>query len=152
MATEKKPSELKVTDKRIFTPDGELKEEFANEIRSAAAAAPPQQPPPSEKPVEAQPQQPPAEEKPAREKGVNPGTPFASFVESLVVQAYMSLGMLRSPYGDVPVDPAAARQMIDILSMLREKTEGNLSEDEGEFLDTHLGELKLAWVRQSKSI
>lgn len=149
MATDRKPNELKVTDKRIFTPDGELKEEFATEIRAAAEAAP-RETAPAAPPEEPTPEPPP--EKSAREKGTNPGTPFSNFIESLVVQAYMSLGMIRNPYGDVPLDPAAARQMIDIMTMLREKTEGNLTEEEMDFLDTHLGELKLAWVRQSKSI
>lgn len=147
MASEKKPGELKVTDKRIFTPDGDIREEFQTEIRPSDQPRAAATPPPPETPVKEAPK-----EKSPREKGMNPGTQFSSFVESLVVQAYMSLGMIRNPYGDVPVDPAAARQMIDILTMIQEKTKGNLTEDEADFLETHLGELKLAWVRQSKSI
>ena len=83
----------------------------------------------------------------------NPGTAFTDFVEPLIAQAYMSLGMLRNPYQQKPqIDTAAARQMIEILTMLKEKTEGNLTADEDDFLATHLGDLKLAFVQRTKSI
>ena len=50
------------------------------------------------------------------------------------------------------IDPSAARQMIEILTMLHEKTAGNLTPDEEDFLTTHLGELKLAFVQRTKSL
>jgi uncharacterized protein DUF1844 len=164
LPTDKKaPKELKVTDKRIFTADGEIKDEFKNEIHAAdvsEAAAPAPEPP---KPAESAPQQterraelPNAEERPERtaeERGTNPGTPFAHFLESLIMQAYMSLGMLRNPYApQAKPEPAAARQMIDILTMLKEKTAGNLTIEEEDFLESHLGELKLAYVQRTKNI
>jgi hypothetical protein len=69
------------------------------------------------------------------------------------MQAYMSLGMLRNPYApQAKPEPAAARQMIDILTMLKEKTAGNLTPDEDDFLESHLGELKLAYVQRTKTI
>ena len=87
------------------------------------------------------------------EKAASPGTPFATFIEGLIMQAYMSLGMLRNPYQpQAKLDPGAARQMIEILTLLREKTQGNLTADEEDFLETHLGELKLAFVQRTKSI
>ena len=87
------------------------------------------------------------------DKAQNPGTPFADFVEPLIAQAYMSLGMLRNPYDPKPkIDAAAARQMIEMLTMLKEKTNGNLTADEDDFLSTHLGELKLAFVQRTKSL
>src|SRR6059058_3169097 len=87
------------------------------------------------------------------EKAENPGTPFADFVQQLIAQAYMFLGMLRSPNAPKPiVDVAAAREMIEILTMLKEKTAGNLTADEDDFLATHLGELKLAFVQRTKTI
>jgi hypothetical protein len=65
----------------------------------------------------------------------------------------MSLGMLRNPYQPKPtIDVGAARQMIEIMTMLKEKTAGNLTPDEQDFLDTHLGELKLAYVQRTKSL
>jgi hypothetical protein len=156
MPEEKK--ELKVTDKRIFTADGEIREEFRSEIRPSAPVA--AAPPPKQ---EAKPEPPKAEAKQQREadahgksvhdRATSPETPFANFIEPLIAQAYMSLGMLRNPYQpQTKVDPAAARQMIDILTLLQEKTAGNLTPEEEDFLTTHLGELKLAYVQRTKSI
>jgi len=161
MTTNDKPKELKVTDKRIFTPEGDLREEFRNEIKPAAdpmAAKPPAAEKPPEKPADkkADKKEPPREERRNRsvaDKAQNPGTAFTEFVEPLIAQAYMSLGMLRNPYQPKPqIDTAAARQMIEILTMLKEKTEGNLTADEDDFLTTHLGELKLAFVQRTKSL
>lgn len=159
------PKELKVTDKRIFTPEGEIRDEFKKEIHPSeqppAAAAPP--PPASEPRAEApQPDRRQRNEPPPpggerrrtmEEKAESPGTPFANFIEGLIMQAYMSLGMLRNPYQpQSKLDPGAARQMIEILTLLRDKTQGNLTADEEDFLETHLGELKLAYVQRTKSI
>jgi hypothetical protein len=140
---------IKVTDKRIFDSDGEIKEEFRTSVTPVEATA--QAPKPAETPRS----EPPAEDKKKknlRDRAANPGTLFTNFVETLVVNAYMSLGMLRGPGAPPTVDAAAARQMIDILTMLAEKTQGNLTEDESDFLDAHLGELKLHFVRATKSV
>ena len=160
MANDKK--ELKVTDKRIFTAEGEIKEEFRNDIHPsdpAVATAPPPQPPPTEEAkseAKAAPKAKPAEPKErssVSDRAGSPETPFANFVEPLIAQAYMSLGMLRNPYQpQAKIDPGAARQMIDILNLLQEKTAGNLTPEEEDFLTTHLGELKLAYVQRTKSI
>jgi hypothetical protein len=65
----------------------------------------------------------------------------------------MSLGMLRNPYQSEPtVDAPAARQIIEIIAMLQQKTRGNLTPEEESFLTTHLGELKLAFVQITKTI
>jgi len=161
------PKELKVTDKRIFTAEGEIREEFKQEIKpaepTAHAAAP--APEPQAAPREEKAAPPPrAEERRPREepqnstrtiadKAMNPGSPFTNFVEPLIAQAYMSLGMLRNPYQpQAKIDVGAARQMIEILTLLKDKTKGNLTPDEEDFLDTHLGELKLAFVQRTKSI
>lgn len=154
------PKELKVTDKRIFTPEGEIRDEFKREINPAepqAAKAP--EPPPAAKPEP--PQERRQEQRPVAEdrrrtmadKASNPNTPFSNFIEPLIAQAYMSLGMLRNPYQpQAKIDVAAARQMIEILTLLKDKTQGNLDPDEDDFLDTHLGELKLAFVQRTKTI
>jgi hypothetical protein len=169
------PKELKVTDKRIFTPEGDIREEFKTEIHaadpqqtaSAAEAAPPQPPPPQPQPPKREPapappsdsaKQPPrsAQEERRRtmaDKATNPNTPFTDFIEPLIAQGYMSLGLLRNPYQpQAKIDVAAARQMIEILTLLQEKTRNNLTAEEDDFLQTHLGELKLAFVQRTKSI
>jgi hypothetical protein len=161
------PKELKVTDKRIFTPEGEIRDEFKKEIQPSAEPAAAAPPPPAPEP-EAKPEPPPQRDRRQRtepppggeerrrtmaDKAVNPATPFTNFIEPLIAQAYMSLGMLRNPYQpQSKLDPGAARQMIEILTLLREKTQGNLTADEEDFLETHLGELKLAYVQRTKSI
>jgi hypothetical protein len=173
------PKELKVTDKRIFTPEGDIREEFRQEIKPAepGAATPPPAPkeaPPEEKRLEdkrtddKRPEDQPTDERRQRnepppggedrrrtmaDKATNPGSPFTNFIEPLIAQGYMSLGMLRNPYQpQSKIDTGAARQMIEILTLLRDKTQGNLTPDEEDFLETHLGELKLAFVQRTKSI
>jgi hypothetical protein len=157
------PKELKVTDKRIFTSDGDIREEFKQDInpaepQTARAAAPQPAEPPSPNPETGERRQ---ENKPVTEerrrtladKAANPNSPFTNFIEPLIAQAYMSLGMLRNPYQpQAKIDTAAARQMIEILTLLKDKTKGNLDPDENDFLDTHLGELKLAFVQRTKTI
>ncbi|HEX9406052.1 MAG TPA: DUF1844 domain-containing protein [Thermoanaerobaculia bacterium] len=168
MAKEKSPQkeQIKVTDKRIFTPEGEIREEFRKDINPVEPSiAKPATPPPAPEKSTAKPQQeerrarvegpPPAGERrrTLADKAQNPGTAFSDFVEPLIAQAYMSLGMLRNPYQPKPaVDAGAARQMIEILTMLQEKTAGNLTPEEEDFLTTHLGELKLAFVQRTKSL
>jgi hypothetical protein len=154
--------QIKVTDKRLFTADGEVREEFRQEIKPAdpttkpverPAAKPEKIPPPAPpKPVEGSPT---GQERrrTLADKAANPGTPFSNFIEPLIAQAYMSLGMLRNPYQpQTKIDTAAARQMIEIITLLEEKTRGNLTPEEDDFVSTHLGELKLAFVQRTKTI
>jgi hypothetical protein len=166
---QRQKEQIKVTDKRIFTAEGEIREEFRDEI---SPIEPELTPTPAPAPEPAPPQ--PAAAAPAEERRVadegpppgqserrrtiqdkaqNPGTPFTDFIEPLIAQAYMSLGLLRNPYSPKPaLDPAAARQMIEIMTMLKEKTAGNLTLEEKDFLETHLGELKLAFVQRTKTL
>jgi hypothetical protein len=160
--------QIKVTDKRIFTPEGDIREEFRADIKPSdptirkaepPPAAAPEKPaarttnPPEERRTRTEGPPPSGERRTLADKAQNPGTEFTDFVEPLIAQAYMSLGMLRNPYQPKPtVDAAAARQMIEILTMLKEKTAGNLTPDEQDFLTTHLGELKLAFVQRTKSL
>lgn len=148
------PRELKVTDKRIFTAEGEIREEFRDEVHPAAAPAPaPAQPQTQPEAATAQPQREERRSKTMADKAANPGTPFSNFIESLVMQSYMFLGMLRDPRQPKPMfDAAAARETIEIIALLKEKTAGNLSPEESDFLETHLGEVKLAYVQRTKSI
>lgn len=57
------------------------------------------------------------------------------------------LGKLKNPMtGQIERDLAAAQNSIDILDMLKEKTRGNLSENEGRMLTSVIQELKLNYV------
>jgi hypothetical protein len=160
--------QIKVTDKRIFTPDGQIREEFRNDIKPVEPNFTKAAETPAEPAAKGTPQQPPAHDqrhtdqgpppggdrrRTIADKGQNPGTAFTDFIEPLIAQAYMSLGMLKNPYSQKPtIDPGAARQMIEILTMLKDKTAGNLLPDEEDFLSAHLGELKLAFVQRTKTI
>ena len=155
--TQQQKEHLKVTDKRIFTADGEIREEFRDQITPSDPSAARPMESPQEQKSEPKPSQRPDPAADRRrsvaEKAASPGTPFANFIEPLIAQAYMSLGMLPNPYApQTKPDVAAAKQMIDILTLLHEKTAGNLTPDEDDFLSTHIGELKLAYVKRTKSI
>ncbi len=169
MPKEKQPQkeQIKVTDKRIFTADGDIREEFRGEIKPADLnAKPPEKPAPRPESKPAQQtnaappppagdrrQTPNERRRTMADRAANPGTPFTNFVEPLIAQAYMSLGMLPNPYQpQTKTDVGAARQMIDILTLLQEKTRGNLTPDEDDFLNTYLGELKLAFVKITKNL
>src|SRR5262245_47861962 len=94
-----------VNDRRHFTADGSPRVE--------------QDEKPDEKP---EPAEPPASA-PAPEEGVD----FASFLLSLAGQASQLLGLSPEPGADQKADLAGARQIISILEMLRDKTEGRRS-------------------------
>lgn len=75
---------------------------------------------------------------------------FASFVMSLATQAFMQLGEVPAPEGiPVPVDRAAAKQTIDIISLLKKKTEGNLDPNETHLIDEILHTLRIAFVKKT---
>lgn len=157
MSKQNKPASqqpLKVTDRRIFTAEGDVKEEFRNDVQSVEQ---PESAPGEPTTPEPQPMTPDTAEQPegktSRDRGENPGTPFTLFLESLIVNAYMSMGLLRNPYApEMPVDLQAAKQMIDLIVMLEDKTRGNLTEEETDFVTAHLGELKLKYLQRSKAL
>lgn len=73
---------------------------------------------------------------------------FAAFVISLATSAQISLGAIPHPETNQPaVNFPAAKQMIDIIAMLKEKTKGNLSKDEAGLLDQVLFNLRMHYVR-----
>jgi hypothetical protein len=77
---------------------------------------------------------------------------FEGLVNSLSVQAMMQLGVLREEGAPMRPDIIGARQTIDILSMLQEKTKGNLSEREAATLQNALFELRMAFVEITKAV
>lgn len=86
-----------------------------------------------------------------------PQLPPASFdflVGSLRLQAEVAMGVIKMSEEDQP-DLDMARHFIDLLSMLEEKTTGNLSIEEHRFLENSLTELRFRFVQaageQSKS-
>ena len=74
---------------------------------------------------------------------------FTSFIMSLATQAMIQLGQMQPPPGlDIPLDHEAGKGTIEILTMLQQKTLGNLSKEEGKFLEEVLHSLRVAYVRK----
>jgi hypothetical protein len=87
-----------------------------------------------------------------REEETAPGLDFASFIISLATQAFWQLGLEMPPAGiSVQKDIAAAKQTIDIISVLKAKTKGNLSTDEERLMEEVLHSLRMAFVRAMPS-
>ncbi len=77
---------------------------------------------------------------------------FSTLVLSFATQAMINLGMTDEKTNKKEEkDLIAAQQNIDILSLLQEKTKGNLTKDETELLSNVLTHLKLSYVEASKS-
>jgi hypothetical protein len=76
---------------------------------------------------------------------------FSTFVISLSTQALMHLGEMPNPLsGKVETDVPVAKQMIDILGMLREKTRGNLDAGEEKLIEDILFDLRMRYVEAVK--
>jgi hypothetical protein len=80
-----------------------------------------------------------------------PALDFATFVLSLNHSALVHLGIAPDPTSGQPAQNLQlAKQTIDLLGMLHEKTRGNLSGDEERILDHALYELRLAYLEAAK--
>ncbi len=74
---------------------------------------------------------------------------FSTLVLSIGSTAAMALGLAPNPQtGQTEKDLTLARFNIDLLLMLKEKTQTHRSEDESRFLDRMLSDLQLAFVRE----
>ena len=78
---------------------------------------------------------------------------FVGFVLSLAHTAAVHFGDVPDPVTGETVSPnlAAAKQMIDILALIEEKTRGNLSAEERQLLEQLVYELKMRFIEVSKS-
>lgn len=80
-----------------------------------------------------------------------PAINFSTFVLSLSTSAAMNLGGYTDPVsGLIPRNLDLAKQSIDILGILAEKTKGNLNADESQLLDSVLYELRMRYVEERK--
>ena len=157
--------EIKVTDKRMFTADGELREEYrflsekSTPEASDAAAAPEPEPGP-----------PPQPEPPRRQAAVEldleddprfdlPDSGFPGSAPGMGPSFYDLAAMLAEPaaiyLGDAPLPDGQwaenlemARLHIDLLDVLRQKTAGNLAAQESAFLEDLLYRLRVRYVQK----
>lgn len=92
-------------------------------------------------------------ERPAqpREKAL-PSVDFSTFVISLGTSALYHMGLVPDPQTGEPVEAnlPVARQTIDTIEMLQEKTQGNLSDEEATLVRHLLTELRMRYLEASK--
>jgi len=165
----------KVTDRRLFNPDGtprEVPEDERPETKpetptaSPASASSAVEPPaatetasPQAAGVSPQQQNPQTEKSgeaasPGAESGTEVELPgaddpasFASFMMSIASNAASSLGMMEHPVtGKREVDLELGKHWIDVLGMLQEKTRGNLLPQEQQILEGLLADLRMQYV------
>ncbi|MSP17188.1 MAG: DUF1844 domain-containing protein [Myxococcales bacterium] len=80
-----------------------------------------------------------------------PEIDFGTFILSLASNTLVHLGMIVDPDTTAPAkDLALARQTIDILGMLHDKTRGNLTDGESQLLASVLYDLRIKFVDASK--
>ena len=77
---------------------------------------------------------------------------FEKFIASLYMSALMQLGMAAPEGGQPHVDLMGARQTIDIVGLLQEKTKGNLTSKEETMLQNVLYELRMAYLEMTNLI
>lgn len=163
--------EIKVTDKRMFTPDGELREEyrFLSEKSTDAPEATPESPrEPARAPAPAEPapvryaaepayEAPSPLDFPGAQPGAPPGVPqdfggptFYDLVAVLAEPVDIYLGDMPLPDGQSAENLEMARLYIDLLDTLRQKTVGNLSPEESAFLEDLLYRMRIRYVQKTR--
>ena len=178
MADKKQESSFTVTDRRLFTSDGELRSDVHEETPApekpaptapAAAAPPPAQSSPT--PDSRVPPPPSAVEQKATSDAYKKSSKdldarvelsgqsakefeitFERFMASLYMSAMMQMGMMHEEGGQPRIDLIGARQTIDTLGLLQEKTKGNLTSTEEHFLQNVLYELRMAYVEVTNAL
>lgn len=138
---------FKVIDRRPFTAEGEIRKDVVaeqerearrEEVKEQAAAA--------------------AEKKADAAKAPAADTPkklpaFENLIRMIGSNAAMVLGAYADPNTGQPMlDPEAARELIDMLDALHEKTKGNLAPEEDSMLLDLLGKLKLTYLEIQKAM
>ena len=92
------------------------------------------------------------EETAAQEDAQLPPVDFVSFIADLITTAHLYLQGFRDPETEeVIVNLGLAKRMIDTLEMLEEKTKGNLTAPESNFLANSLYDLRMGYVRAVNS-
>lgn len=147
-------SELKVTDRRLFTSDGELRGEIDEAEESSpgspAAAAEGETQVEGEATGEATAQtqeEPNFSHRPVEEPQ---GVDFTMLINAMAQPALIFLGEIAHPgTGKPEINLEQARLQIDLLDLLRVKCRGNLTRDEDGLLDRMLYQLRMLYVSRS---
>jgi hypothetical protein len=148
MAEDSKP--IRVVDRRMFTPEGDLRPGVETEdAHEPTPVSPP--PPPAAAAAPPPPASPAAEKAPPAGADRTTSQAFIGLISILASNVYAALGI--DPMTGEKLsrrEPAAARQMIDWLGGLESKTRGNLSFEESDLLARVLYELRMAYVEATR--
>jgi hypothetical protein len=146
LSDQKQEDSFRVIDRRPFTSEGDLRKEVVEEkerearqeASRPAAAAPAETTKAAPRPTVELPKRLPA---------------FENLVRMLGSNAAMVLGAYADPRtGQPAIDPEAARELIDMLDALHEKTQGNLAPEEDELLLDLLGKLKMTFLEINQAM
>ena len=164
MSDSKQDESFKVVDRRLFTQEGEFRKEVAEQQDRERETAPAATPASTVEAAGAATQGGAGTiaGKPATPSAIPAAAPpadapkrspvFENLIRSLGQNAAMLLGGYADPQTGQPVlDLEGAREMIDMLDALREKTRGNLAPEEDTLLLDVLGNLKLAFMEMAKA-
>jgi Domain of unknown function (DUF1844) len=138
---EEQDASFRVIDRRLFTTEGDLREDAAAERHREEKAAPVK----------------PAQKEAAAPAGAPSEKPkaipaFAALVELVARNALALLGGVADPRTGQPfLDLEGARELIDVLDALREKTRGNLAPEEEQMLLDVIGSLKMSFLEMSRA-
>jgi hypothetical protein len=144
----KQEESFRVIDRRPFTAEGELRKEVVEEQEREAKRESAAQPA-----VSADTAKTPAAAPPTSAAAPKRSPGFENLVRMLGSNAAMVLGAYADPRtGQAVVDPEAARELIDMLDALHEKTKGNLAPEEENLLLDLLGKLKLTYVEINQAV
>jgi uncharacterized protein DUF1844 len=155
LAEHKQEETFRVIDRRPFTAEGEIRpdvveaEERKAEREAAVEAARHPAPPPAAAAANAagQDQLQPSADAPK----VSPA--FENLIRMIGSNAAMVLGAYADPRTGQPViDPEAARELIDMLDALQEKTKGHLAPEETHLLGDLLGKLKMTYLEVNQAL
>jgi hypothetical protein len=177
--SEKKQESFTVTDRRLFTADGEVRKDISEEqVSTSAPTSVAAVPPPVSSqgaaaldPEGVMPPAPTAAEQQEQADAYRKSSKdldsrveqsghsaqelemtFERFMASLYMTAMMHLGLMQEEGGQPRLDLIGARQTIDTLSLLSEKTKGNLTNTEAGFLQNCLYELRMAYVEVTNAL
>ena len=150
MSQNKNDESFKVIDRRMFTSEGDLRPEAAEQQKSEKIP-PAAVPIPAANPVAA------AIVAPAAAKEPAPGAPrvspsFQKLVDFLAQNAVVCLGVPDPRTGQAFIDLDTARELIDMLEALREKSAGNLAQEDDRLLAEVLGQLQLTFLDRSQAV
>jgi hypothetical protein len=143
-------SSFKVQDRRRFSASGDARDDSVDAAEAEAPRMEPAAAPPLDAPVLDDPASGARAAASYAAAGETPEITFATVVISFLTQALALLGEIPDPVdGSTEVDLEGARQFIDILGILEDKTRGNLDPHEAALLERALYDLRMKFVERS---